>query len=76
MNALDDRRIDPRAVQAPVSAEAFKRHMATFADDAGLVRDMDPRIAAEIQYSLVDSALRECFLRRGEAGTRRITSAR
>jgi AcrR family transcriptional regulator len=33
--------------------------------DAGLVRDMDPRIAAEIQFSLVESALRECFLRHG-----------
>jgi AcrR family transcriptional regulator len=31
----------------------------------GLVQPMDTRIAAEIQFGLVESALRDCFLRRG-----------
>ncbi len=33
--------------------------------ERGLVQPMDTRIAAEIQFGLVESALRDCFLRRG-----------
>jgi NAD-dependent dihydropyrimidine dehydrogenase PreA subunit len=49
MDALDDRQIAPRAVRAPISAEAFKRHVATFADDVGLIPVDDPAIAHELQ---------------------------
>jgi TetR/AcrR family fatty acid metabolism transcriptional regulator len=33
----------------------------------GLVPPLDPRIAAEIHYGLVESSLRDCFLRGGDA---------
>lgn len=33
----------------------------------GLVPPLDPRVAAEIQYGLVESSLRDCFLRGGRA---------
>jgi AcrR family transcriptional regulator len=33
--------------------------------ESGSVRPLDTRIAAEIQFGLVESALRDCFLRRG-----------
>lgn len=31
--------------------------------DAGLIRSVDPGVSASIQFGLVESALRDCFLR-------------
>jgi hypothetical protein len=39
--------------------------------ERGLVQPMDTRIAAEIQFGLVESALRDCFLRSDGAGEER-----
>lgn len=39
--------------------------------ERGLVEPMDTAIAAEIQFALVESALRDCFLRRDGAGEER-----
>jgi AcrR family transcriptional regulator len=39
--------------------------------ERGSVRPLDTRIAAEIQFGLVESALRDCFLRRGGADEQR-----
>lgn len=47
MQALDDVQVEPRHVRAPVSAEEFKRQVATFADDVGLISIDDPAIAHE-----------------------------
>jgi len=39
--------------------------------ERSLVRPLEPRIAAEIQFGLVESALRDCFLRQGGEGEAR-----
>ncbi len=39
--------------------------------ESGLAQLMDTRIAAEILFGLVESALRDCFLRRGGGGEER-----
>src|SRR5262245_46612584 len=48
MDALDDKRVAPRAVRSPISAEAFKKQVAEFADDVGIISVDDPAIAHEL----------------------------
>jgi epoxyqueuosine reductase QueG len=48
MAALDPTPVASRFVPAPVSAEEFKRRVATIADDVGLVSIDDPAIAHEL----------------------------
>jgi AcrR family transcriptional regulator len=47
--------------------EAIEARLA-FWIEKGIVRPTDTRVAAEIQFGLVESALRDCFLRRGGEG--------
>jgi len=48
MDAVDDHRVEPRWVRAPISAAEFVERVAGFADDVGLVSVDDPAIAHEL----------------------------
>ena len=76
MAALDDSDIPHRPVRSATGAAEFLAQIAPFADAVGWSTSMigrwstredtpvmEPRIAAEIQFGLVESVLRDCFLR-------------
>jgi ferredoxin len=48
MDALDDKHVAPRTVRSPISAEEFKKQVAEFADDVGIISVDDPAIAHEL----------------------------
>ncbi|MDP3938875.1 MAG: SCP2 sterol-binding domain-containing protein [Deltaproteobacteria bacterium] len=52
MDAVDDKKIEPRHVPSPVSAEEFKRSISGFADDVGIIPVDDPAIAHELKEIL------------------------
>ncbi len=67
MDVIDDTHVEPRAIPSPVSVEAFKAHVAGFADDVGIISIDDPALAHErdeVRWVYPDATSLVCLIGR------------